>query len=236
MSAYAYDTRPIPAPSDPNPPSLPPKRRFRRPSFLHFAALTSISLAAMALMVGLNPQMNLISRGNDAASSLRRSDNLIADCRLPYRGCHDANTLLDTLPLDTHTKNALNLIGLNYDINPQVLVTLDVVLSDTPDNYSLQSLDQTKLTEYARLLHQLVKDSNLHPIPVIMEHDVYGPTHLVDYGVGSYAIIQFISLKSPDVFIFNESLKYPISQDNSNHGFVEIFLSLFHTDPRLPIL
>jgi hypothetical protein len=203
--------------------AVPTRKNFRRHSAMLIAAVTAVSLAGIAAIVSLEPIAYLSSRADVDKPAIIEIHNFIETCDVHYEGCHDPVAFVDALSLDAQSKEELLHAAQQYNLNPQILLTLVYLQRDTPASEAVE-LTEVTLVQTAEQLVTALKNPNKPPR--VFNHPTYGAYKLLGFNDASFALLNYLAVNSQDQAHFESVIQPPDAIDEQIAGFVEMFEAL----------
>lgn len=201
----------------------PTRKNYRRHSAMLVAAVTAVSLAGIAALVSLKPTAFLGSKADLAKPAIVEIHNFIEPCDLHYEGCHDPVSFVEATSLEPDIKENLLHTAQQYNLNPQILLTLIYLERDIPPSITLE-LTQASLTQTADQLVTALK--NIAPPPKVFNHPTFGPYKLSAFNESSFALLNYLAVNTDDQSHFESVIQSPNESDPAVEGFVEMFRAL----------
>lgn len=203
---------------------LPTAKNARRYSALLFAGIAAITLSSLIALISVKPNFYIASKGQTNESLVPTVPILIADCHFAFIGCHNDQLLLDPLNTDLDTKKQLHRLGQAYNINPQVLITLDHL-----NGYQEISLDRLeKIAQTISMLRSQAPDT----LPQVFNHPQFGSFALKDVNQSSLIILTYLSQTKRNKPAFAAAIATP-EPTTKPTGFIQTFTTLFGYDPTI---
>ncbi len=201
----------------------PSRKNFRRHSAMLIAAVTAVSLAGIAALISLKPVAYIGSKADVAEPAIIEIQNFIEPCDLHYEGCHDPVSYVDTLSLETDVKESMLHVAQQYNLSPQILLTLIYVERDIPPSVTIE-LTEASLVRTAEQLVTALKNSAKPPR--VFNHPTYGPYKLNSLNESSFALLNYLAVNTDNQSHFESAIQSPSETDPQVVGFVEMFNAL----------
>lgn len=202
---------------------IPSRKNVRRHQAMLIAAVTAVSLAGIAALVSLKPVAYIGSQADLAEPAIIEIENFIEPCDLHYEGCHDPVAFVEALSLEADVKESLLHTAQQYNLNPQILLTLEYLQRDISPSMTSE-LTEASLVQTAEQLVTALK--NPGSPPRVFNHPTYGPYKLSAFSESSFALLNYLAVNVDDKAHFESVVQSPNDSDPNIVGFVEMFSSL----------